>query len=54
MEEFDTGDVVYLNGDVNLQLTVEGTNPSGEIMVVWFDQDDELRRTSFNPQMLHK
>ena len=53
MEAFEIGDVVYLNSDGALQLTVESRNASGDIVVVWFDLSDELRREAFNPLMLH-
>ncbi len=54
MEEFNTGDVVFLNGDPKVQLTVENIDASGDVVVVWFDQDDELQREGFNPLMVHK
>ncbi len=54
MNEFNIGDVVYLNGDGGLQLTVESYTASGGVTVVWFDQDDRLQRETFSPCMLYR
>lgn len=49
---FQVGDIITLNSNTLVAMTVETILPSGDVTAVWFDADKELARETFSVAMV--